>query len=278
MKIFAYFTMIAVILGLAAPCYPAVVMDDKSLLLYDGEVAVAGKTMLIVWHSSKDINPQTKVKLVLLKNNTLYRVIATNFPLTDGSTAVFTPPDSRFPGGAWLGKILWTPATSDIGCNYKFQLNAVGNNSISATGQQFNISPTDRFSQAANNPTWVKLDAPHAMEQLLRGHAYQIKWTCIPSTFRWPTGNLKLELFDGNNKVADIATLNVNFNSPQCPIHGSYNWVVGNNLTPGNNYRIRISGDNNWMGDNFLIIITSYKPGSGTKIHKVGEGTVPDIK
>jgi hypothetical protein len=271
MKKFAFFTIMAVLLGLAAPCYPAVGFGKLSL--YDGEVASAGEQIEIYWCSSKDIDPQMKVKLVLLKNDAPYRVIATNFPLTDGTTAVGCQPDP-----AWFGKTWWTPATGDIGCNYKFQLSAEGNNSISATSQQFNISSAGHFAQAGNNPTWVKLDAPHAMEQLLRGHSYQIKWTCIPSTFRWPTGNLKLELFDNNNKVADIATLNVNFQGAQCPIHGSYNWMVGNNLSAGNNYRIRISGDNNWMGDNFLIIITSYKPGSGTKLHQIDKNKAMDIK
>lgn len=243
-----------VYLKLGGACYST---DPSSFQQY----LLSGKQVNIDW-SSTGISPQTKLKLALLKNNAPFRVIATGLPLTNGYKNVIND---------WVNSTPWTPANSDIGCNYKFEL-STEDNSVSTTGLPFHILPTNHFVSQGKY-TYVKLDWPHGGEVLRLGKSYQLKWTWIPFLPLWPSQKLKLELFFNNSKVSDIATVGLNFFN-QCQIYGTYNWVVSSNLTAGNFYRIKISGDSSsWLGDNFIIAYPTPTTGSGTgsKVPKVDQ-------
>lgn len=232
-------------------------MDNSSMSFY----LLGGKQVLINWFSY-GIDLQTKLKLTLLKNGVPFLVIATGLSLTNGYK------DIR---DFWCGDAKWTPGNNDIGCNYKMQL-STEDNTISDTSQGFYILPATEFVSQGKY-SYVKLDSPKGGEILYLGKYYVIKWTCKPINSHWPSQKLKLELFYNNTKVGDIANVDLNFN--QCPVYGSYNWAFGSNLTPGNFYQIRISGDSSsYFSDNFIIAYPSSKPGSGEKVHKVDQSGI----
>ncbi len=171
---------------------------------------LVGKQVNINW-SSKDIDLQTKVKLTLLKNGVPFRVIAKGLPLTNGYKNIMDE---------WCNDTNWTPANSDMGCNYKVQISTEDNPPISDTSRRIDIFPVEKFVS-------------------------QGKYSYV----------------------------NLNFN--QCPIYGSYNWMVGSNLTAGNFYQIKVSGDSSsYLSDNFIIAYPSSKPGSGEKVHKIDQSGV----
>jgi hypothetical protein len=231
--------------------------DPSSLQQY----LLSGKKVDINW-SSTGISPQTKLKLALLKNDAPLRVIATGLPLTNGYQNAI---------GDWVNSAPWTPSSSDIGCNYKFQL-STEDNSVSTTGMLFQILPTNHFVSQGKY-TYVRLDWPQGGEVLRLGKSYLIKWTWIPFPQVWPSQKLKLELFYNHSKAGDIATVGLNFFS-QCQVYGTHNWLVSSNLTAGNFYQIKISGDSSsWLSNNFIIAYPTPTPGSGTgsKVPKVDQ-------
>jgi hypothetical protein len=243
-----------VYLKLGGACYST---DPSSFQQY----LLSGKQVNIDW-SSTGISPQTKLKLTLLKNDAPLRVIATGLPLTNGYQNVI---------GDWVNDTPWTPANSDIGCNYKFQL-STEDNTVSTTGLLFQILPANRFVSQGKY-TYVRLDWPQGGEVLRLGKSYQIKWAWIPFPQIWPSQKLKLELFYNNSKVSDIATVGLNFFN-QCQVYGTHNWLVSSNLTAGNFYQIKISGDSSsWLSNNFIIAYPSPATGSGTgsKVPKVDQ-------
>jgi hypothetical protein len=256
MKKIALFTMMAAFLCLATPGYSGYLKLGGTMYAGTDGYLVSGKQVTINWFS-KDIDLKTKLKLTLLKDGAPLRVIATGLPLTNGYKDILNQ---------WCNDTKWTPANSDIGCNYKLLL-STEDNTISDTSQKFDIFPAKNFVSQGKY-SYVRLDSPHGGEVWRLGQSYQIKWTCIPIINQWPSRKLKLELFYNQNKVADIATVNLDFN--QCPLYGSLNWTVGSNLTPGNTFQITISGDgSSWLSGNFIIAYPSSKPGSGSKFHKI---------
>ncbi len=243
-----------VYLKLGGACYST---DPSSLQQY----LLKGKKVDINW-SSSGIGSQTKLKLALLKNNAPFRVIATGLPLTNGYQNAI---------GDWTNSTFWTPANSDIGCNYKFQL-STEDNTVSTTGLLFHILPANQFVSQGKY-TYVRLDWPQGGEVLRLGKSYQIKWTWVPFAQVWPSHQLKLELFSNNSKVVDIATVGLNF-FDQCQVYGTHGWLVSNSLAPGNYYRMKISGDSSsWLSNNFIIAYPSPTTGSGTgsKVPKVNQ-------
>jgi hypothetical protein len=256
MKRFGFFTILAVILFLATPGYSGYLKLGGTMYSGTDGYLVDGKQVTINWFS-KGIDLKTKLKLTLLKNGAPFRVIATGLALTNGYQDILKQ---------WCNDTKWTPANSDIGCNYKLLL-STEDNTISDTSLKFDIFPAKNFVSQGKY-SYVRLDSPHGGELLRLGQPYQIKWTCLPIVNQWPSHKLKLELFYNQNKVADIATVNLDFN--QCPIYGSLNWTVGSNLAPGNTYQIKISGDSSsWLSDNFIIAYPGSKPGSGSKVPQV---------
>jgi hypothetical protein len=261
MKKFAFFAIVAALLCLATPGYPGYLKLGGTMYAGTDGYLVSGKQVTINWFS-KDIDLQTKVKLTLLKNGAPFRVIATGLALTNGYKDILNQ---------WCNDTKWAPANSDIGCNYKLLL-STEDNTISDTSQTFGIFPAKNFVSQGKY-SYVRLDSPHGGEVLRLGQSYQIKWTFLPIINQWPSQKLKLELFYNQNKVADIATVNLDFN--QCPIYGSLNWTVGSNLTPGNTYQIKISGDtSSWLSGNFILAYPGSKPGTGSKFHQVDKSKV----
>ncbi len=228
------------------------------------QYVLSGKQVAIDW-SSSGISPQTKLKLELLKNDAPLRVIGTGLPLTNGYQNAI---------GDWVNNIPWTPSSSDIGCNYKFKL-STEDNTVSTTGMLFHILPANRFVSQGKY-TYVRLDWPQGGEVLRLGKSYLLKWTWIPFPQVWPSQTLKLELFYNNSKVSDITTVGLNFFN-QCQVYGTHHWLVSSNLTAGNFYQIKISGDSSsWLSNNFIIAYPTSTPGSGTgsKVPKVDQSGV----
>jgi hypothetical protein len=256
MKTFAFFTIMATLLFLAAPGYCGYLKLGGTMYAGTDGYLVSWKQVTINWFS-KDIDLQKKLKLTLLKNGVPFRVIATGLPLTNGYKDMLNQ---------WCNDTKWTPADSDVGCKYKLLL-STEDNTISDMSQQFDIFPAKNFVSQGKY-SYVRLDAPQDGELLRVGQSYQIKWTCIPIIAQWPSQKLKLELLYNKRKAADITTVTLDFS--QCPIYGSYSWMIDNNTTPGNTYQIKISGDSSsWLSDNFIIAYPSSKPGSGSKLNKV---------
>ena len=266
MKRFVFFGILTIFLCLlTTPGYSGYLRLGGAMYAGAGveDYLLVGKQVNINW-SSKDIDLQTKVKLTLLKNGVPFRVIAKGLSLTNGYKNIMDE---------WCNDTNWTPANSDMGCNYKVQISTEDNPPISDTSRRIDIFPVEKFVSQGKY-SYVKLDSPKGGEIVPLGKNYMIKWTCIPNKFHWSTSpKLKLELFYNNSKIVDITNVNLNFN--QCPIYGSYNWMVGSNLTAGNFYQIKVSGDSSiYLSDNFIIAYPSSKPGSGEKVHKIDQSGV----
>ncbi len=235
-----FFAIVAVLLGLATPGYSGYLKLGGTMYAGTDGYLVSGKQVTINW-VSKDIDLKTKLKLTLLKDGAPFRVIATGLPLTNGYKDILNQ---------WCNDTKWTPVNSDIGCNYKLLL-STEDNTISDTSLKFEIFPVKNFVFQGKY-SYVRLDWPHGGEVLRLGQSYQIKWTCLPIENHWPSKKLRFELLYNNNKVADLATVNLDF--IQCTIYGTFNWTVGSNLAPGNTYQIKASGDgSSWLSRNFII-------------------------
>lgn len=189
------------------------------------DVFSPGDLFTVNWSS---VNINGNVKIELYKGNNVVRLLAGN--TSNDGTATFTFNSSRM-----------------AGTNYKIKITSLTNANIFDFGNNFTIQTAPTIT--VTNPTGGSY---------VIGQMVTVTWTTTNVS-----GNIKLELLNGNNVATNI--------SGNTPNDGSYTFTILANVPPGNNYTVRASSVNDSsvsdLSNTFIIgaapSITVLNPGSG---------------
>ncbi|MBN1968880.1 MAG: hypothetical protein JXR48_02010, partial [Candidatus Delongbacteria bacterium] len=119
------------------------------------------------------------------------------------------------------GSYSWTVPTSlTAGTDYKVKITSVNNSSLYDYSDTFTVSlaPDITVTNPTSSTTWQM------------GSSVSIQWSDNISE------NVKIELYKGSNAVQTI--------SSSTSSNGSYSWTVSTSLTPGSDYKVKITSVN----------------------------------
>ncbi|MBN2833997.1 MAG: SUMF1/EgtB/PvdO family nonheme iron enzyme, partial [Candidatus Delongbacteria bacterium] len=155
--------------------------------------------------------------------------------LYKGSIAVQTLSSSTSSNGSYS----WTVPTSlNAGTDYKVKITSVNTSSLYDYSDTFTISLAPYIT--VTNPT------SSTIWQV--GSSVSIQWSDNISE------NVKIELYKGSSAVQTI--------SSSTSSNGSYSWTVSTSLTPGSDYKVKITSVNNSSlydySDTFTISLAPY--------------------
>ncbi len=175
--------------------------------------------------------PITNVKIELYRGSSRVRTI-TNSTSNDGSYT-------------------WTVDDNlSESSNYRIKISDANNSSIYDYSDYFEIRESEQPS--------ITVTRPRSGDVWYIGQSYSIRWTSTGSISR-----VRIELYRGSTLVRTITSSTSN--------DGSYTWRVSSDLSPGSNYKIRISdrddpgiyGESGYFTINEQSSITVTRPQSG---------------
>jgi M6 family metalloprotease-like protein len=193
-----------------------------------GETWMANSTQTIQWTYTG--NPGTGVKIQLLKEGKLDRVIATNAP----------------PGTGGKGSFSWKiPAGIPSAADYKIRIKSI-------TQADVSDSSDSNFTISVPLVTSIKLTSPNGGESWGAGHSQIITWTYTGD----PGSKVKIELLKSgklDRTITTTASIGVGGS-------GSYPWDIPLKLAAGTAYKIKImsTSNNEWTDNsdkNFTITV-----------------------
>jgi hypothetical protein len=174
----------------------------------------AGTYQTITWNYTG--NPGTYVKIELLKNGVVDRVISS----------------SRSKGSGGSGSYSWlVPSTQTGGSEYRVRITSTSNSAITDTSD-------NNFTIVGPPPPTITVTSPNnGTESWPAGTSQTITWTYTgnPGTY------VKIELLQNGvfNRVISSSRSKGSGGS------GSYSWLIPSNQTQGSDYKVRVTSTTN---------------------------------
>jgi hypothetical protein len=174
----------------------------------------AGTSQTITWNYTG--NPGTYVKIELLKNGVVDRVISS----------------SRSKGSGGSGSYSWlVPSTQTGGSEYRVRITSTSNSAITDTSD-------NNFTIVGPPPPTITVTSPNnGTESWPAGTSQTITWTYTgnPGTY------VKIELLQNGvfNRVISSSRSKGSGGS------GSYSWLIPSNQTQGSDYKVRVTSTTN---------------------------------
>jgi hypothetical protein len=142
--------------------------------------------------------------------------------------------------GSWEWII---PSNTTLASDYRIKVSSVSEPNVYAYSSYFQIIPPPTYS--------ITVLSPNNDSYLFSGYQYEITWM-----YQDVTGDVKIELYDGNTFVSSLT------GATDCD--GSWMWNIPWDLLSGTEYRIKISWLSNIniydIGDSFTVLETPAPP------------------